>query len=274
MSTQHTADPEHDGVPATSDGRAAVPSPSSRSGTPLAGQCVVVLGGSSGVGLAAAEALAGAGARVVIGGRDETRLAAAQPRLAAGGSASTAVVVDATDRASLGAFYRRVGAFDHLVLTLSGAAGAGAFRTLDLGELRRGFDAKFWAQVSAAQGALDTLRPDGSITFVTAISARMARPGTAGLAAINGALEAMIRPLAAELRPLRVNAVSPGVIDTPWWDSVAADAKAATFARYAAATPVGRIGRPDDVAAGILLLVGNGFMTGTVLEVDGGLRLG
>lgn len=245
-----------------------------RPSTSLAGQTVIVLGGTSGVGLAAAEALRGAGARVVVGGRDEARLAEARARLTAGGGACGAERVDATDRRSLAALYRRVGSFDHLVLTLSGAAGAGTFRTLDLDELRRGFEAKFWAQVNAAQCALDTLRPDGSITFVTAISARMARPGTAGLAAINGALEAMIRPLAVELRPLRVNGVSPGVIDTPWWDRVAADAKAATFARYAAATPVGRIGRPEDVAVAILLLVGNDFMSGTVLEVDGGLRLG
>lgn len=241
---------------------------------PLAGQRVIVLGGSSGVGLATARALLDAGVRVVIGGRDVSRLTAAQARLATVSVSVTAEVVDATDRDALTAFYRRVGAFDHLVLTLSGAAGAGPFRALNLNDVRRGFDAKFWAQVSAAQSALDTLRVDGSITFVTAISARMANPGTAGLAAINGALEAMIRPLAAELRPLRVNAVSPGVIDTPWWDVLPAEEKTAAFARYAAAAAVGRVGCPEDVAASILLLVTNGFVTGTVLEIDGGLRLG
>ncbi|HEX6536817.1 MAG TPA: SDR family oxidoreductase [Gemmatimonadaceae bacterium] len=244
-------------------------------GGSLTDQRVVVLGGSSGVGLAAAEALADAGARIVIGARDRTRLAAAGTRLAAGGaSAPAAEVVDATDRGALDAFFARVGPIDHLVLTLSGAAGAGAFRALDLAAVRRGFEAKFWAQVNAAQAALDILRPDGSITFVTAISARMANPGTAGLAAINGALEAMVPPLAAELRPLRVNAVSPGVIDTPWWHALPPGERNALFARYAAAAPVGRIGRPAEVAAAILYVVGNGFVTGTVLEVDGGLRIG
>lgn len=147
-------------------------------------------------------------------------------------------------------------------------------RTLDLRELRRGFEAKFWAHVNAVQAALDTIRPSGSITLVTAISARSAMPGTAGLAAINGALEAMVRPLASELRPLRVNAVSPGVIDTRWWGALAPDDREALFARYSATTPAGRVGTAADVSAAVLLLVENTFMTGTVLEVDGGLRFG
>ena len=115
--------------------------------------------------------------------------------------------------------------------------------------------------------------PTGSMTFVSAISARAANPGTSGLAAINSAIEGLVKPLAVELRPRRVNAVSPGVIDTPWWSWMPDDQKQSTFARFAAATPVGRVGRPEDVAQAIVFLIGNSFMTGCVLECDGGLRL-
>jgi NAD(P)-dependent dehydrogenase (short-subunit alcohol dehydrogenase family) len=117
------------------------------------------------------------------------------------------------------------------------------------------------------------LADDGAIVFVTAGSARAALPGTAGLAAINGALEAMVAPLAAELAPRRVNAVSPGVVDTPWWDAQGPGVREATFEAYATALPVGRIGRPDDVAAAIVALATNGYVTGSVLDCAGGGQL-
>jgi NAD(P)-dependent dehydrogenase (short-subunit alcohol dehydrogenase family) len=180
-----------------------------------AAQRAIVMGGSSGVGLATAKALCENGLEVVVTGRDEAKLEAARQTLGPQGRAER---VDAISEEEVRAFFERTGPFDHLVLSVSGAKGAGPFADLDLRELRAGFDAKFWAQVGTAQAALKTLRSGGSITFVTAISARMANPGTAGLAAINGALEAMVRPLAKEPKPTRVNAVSPGVIDTPWWD--------------------------------------------------------
>lgn len=238
--------------------------------TDLTGQRAIVIGGSSGVGLATAKALCESGLEVVITGRDEAKLEAARQTL---GPQERAERVDATSEEEVRAFFERTGPFDHLVLSVSGAKGAGPFADLDLRELRAGFDTKFWAQVGTAQASLKTLRSGGSITFVTAISARMANPGTAGLAAINGALEAMVRPLAKELKPTRVNAVSPGVIDTPWWDRLPAEQRQAAFDRYATLAPVGRVGRAEDVAEAILFLVGNGFVTGTVLECDGGLHL-
>lgn len=132
---------------------------------------------------------------------------------------------------------------------------------------------KFFAQFYAAQAALPFLRKDGSLTFVSAISARAARPGTAGLAAINGAIEAIVKPLARELRPLRVNAVSPGVVATPWWDRLPAEVRGTLLRESADASLVGRNGKPEELAEAIAFLVANGFVTGTVLEVDGGIRL-
>jgi NAD(P)-dependent dehydrogenase (short-subunit alcohol dehydrogenase family) len=111
------------------------------------------------------------------------------------------------------------------------------------------------------------------VTIISAASARTAFAGTAGLAAANGALEAMVAPLAVELAPLRVNAVSPGVIDTPWWSGMPADQRQGYFDAVAAVTPVRRVGRPEDVAGAIVYLAGAGFVTGTVLECTGGLNL-
>lgn len=230
---------------------------------------VVVLGGSSGMGLAVAGLLAQAGHRVIATGRDAGRLAAAiAPLAGVHGEA-----FDACERAHLDRFFRRTGAIDHLVIALSGGEGGGPFRDLDMAALQRGFAAKFWPHVQAAQAALPTLRKGGSITFLTSVSARMANPGTAGLAAINGAIEAMVPVLARELAPIRVNAVAPGVIDTPWWEARGAEAKAAVFAQQAATLPVGRVGRAHEVAQAVAFLLGNGFTTGTVIECDGGLHL-
>jgi NAD(P)-dependent dehydrogenase (short-subunit alcohol dehydrogenase family) len=159
------------------------------------------------------------------------------------------------------------------VIAVSGAAGSGEFRQLNLAELRHGFEAKFWAHVAIAQASLETLQHDGSLTFITAGSARAALPGTAGLAAINGALHAIVPTLALELRPLRVNAVSPGIIATPWWDRVPEGFRNEIFTQTAASLPVGRVGQPEDVAQAIVFLIQNGFVTGTIIDCDGGGHL-
>lgn len=231
---------------------------------------VVVLGGSSGIGLATVKRLAGTGYEVIATGRDADKLRAA----AAGIEGPIRIeAFDGTQRESLERFFNSAGTVDHLVIALSGGEGAGPFRELDLTALRRGFEAKFWPHVQAAQAALPALRKGGSITFLTAISARIANPGTSGLAAINGAIEAMVPVLARELAPTRVNAVSPGVVETPWWNALPDDARQKFFAQHASELPVARVGQPDDVAQAVAYLIGNGYTTGSILECDGGLHL-
>jgi NAD(P)-dependent dehydrogenase (short-subunit alcohol dehydrogenase family) len=171
-------------------------------------------------------------------------------------------------------FFGAVPPFDHLVLAASpGAAGSGPFADLDEDALRQAFDGKFFAYVKVLKAARPRLRADGSVTIVSAVSARAAYPGAAGLAAVNGALEAVVPTLAVELAPLRVNAVSPGVIDTQWWHGLPDEQRAAFFQAVAAASPVRRVGTPEDVAAAIVYLAGAGFVTGTVLECAGGANL-
>jgi NAD(P)-dependent dehydrogenase (short-subunit alcohol dehydrogenase family) len=227
---------------------------------------VVVVGGSSGIGLATARLMGARGAAVTVVGRDQGKLDAALPTL---GSAARAEAVDAADRAALDALFGRIGPLDHLVLAASGGAGAGPFTSLAAAELRRGFEAKFWVHWHATQAALPHLGPGGSITFIAAASSRRANPGTSGLAAVNGALERMVPTLARELAPIRVNAVSPGVIDTPWW----ADKPPALFEQARRQAPLARAGQPEEVADAIAFLIGNAFVTGVVLDVDGGMHL-
>ncbi len=180
----------------------------------LVNRNVIVIGGTSGIGLATAKQLTAEGARVTVVGRDREKVAALRNK-----DAELAVeAVDASSAEELQAFFERHAPIDDLILSASGGKGVGHFRELDLSTLMKGFEEKFFTQIRSAQLALPFLSEDASITFVTAITARAAEPGTAGLAAINGAIESMIKPLARELKPIRINAVSPGVIETSWWD--------------------------------------------------------
>ncbi len=229
----------------------------------------LVVGGTSGIGLETARQLHARGASVHVAGRSKERLEA----LAVSDPELIGHRADGGDRGQIAEVLSTIGRLDWLVVSLSGAEGAGPFAELDLDALRGAFEAKFWGQLTTVQAALPHLSENGSITLVTAISARTGMPGTAGLAAVNGALEAMIRPLARELAPRRINAVSPGLVDTPWWDGLPQDARDAYFAQAAAQLPTRRIASPADVAEAVVLAATNRNLTGTVLESDGGLHL-
>ena len=236
----------------------------------MSSQHTVVVGGSSGIGLATAHHLLASGARVTITGRSQTRLVEARRQL---GPEAQAVPMDASVADALPARFAQIGKFDHLVLALGSSKGVGPFATVSLGGVKLGFEEKVYAHFATAQAALPFLNPTGSLTFVSGLSAHAAAPGTAGIGAANAAVAQLVPILAVELKPLRVNGVCPGVIDTPWWDAFPEEQKQAMFKDYAARTPVGRVGRPEDVAQAIAFLIGNEFMTGHTLICDGGLRL-
>jgi NAD(P)-dependent dehydrogenase (short-subunit alcohol dehydrogenase family) len=233
-------------------------------------QHVVVIGGTSGIGLAAARILLSEEFTVTIAGRDPRRLAEAGRQL---NNQAHAVVLDAANPDEVAALFGRLSRFDHLVLAFGSNKGLGPFATIGLGEVRLSFTEKTLPQFACAQAALKFLTPRGSITLLSAVSAFGAMPGAAGIGAANAAIAALVPTLARELQPLRVNAVAPGVIDTPWWDWCPPDRKSALFTDFAQKTPVGRVGTPEETGQAIAFLVTNGFMTGQTIVCDGGIRL-
>jgi NAD(P)-dependent dehydrogenase (short-subunit alcohol dehydrogenase family) len=234
-------------------------------------QHVLVIGGSSGIGLATANLLAMQGYRVTIAGRDAEKLYRAQRDAP---YPLDTVVVDATAHSQLPDVFADLGPLDHLILALGSGKGVGAFASLSVDEVRQGFEEKVFPHFNCAQAALPTLSATGSITFLSAITALTAMPGTSGIGAANAAIAGWVPTLAAEICPRRVNAVSPGVIDTPWWDFLDDHQKSGLFAEYAQKTPVRRVGSAQDVAEAIAFLVRNTFITGQNIVCDGGLSLG
>ncbi|GAB3437166.1 SDR family oxidoreductase [Flindersiella endophytica] len=231
----------------------------------------VIVGGTSGVGLATAQRLAKAGHEVVVTGRNPERLQAALAELPAG---ATGTAVDALDEAAMSEFFAGLGSVDHVVITATAAAGTfGPVSELTVGQVREAVDGKLHAYISTVRAVLPVLSKSGSITGVSALSAQGNMPGISALAAANSAVEAWMRIAAIDLAPIRVNVVSPGVIDTPWWSFLDEATRQGTFDAYAKLTPVGRVGRPDDVAQTIQYLVESTFTTGVVLPCEGGVRL-
>lgn len=240
-----------------------------KTSTSLESKKVIIAGGSSGIGLATATILAKEKVNVTVTGRSAARLANATREI----SGVKMVMLDSNNRKDLDVFFAAQGSIDHLVIAVSGAKGAGNFADLSLKELREGFEGKFWPQLNTLQAALPYLNKTGSITLVTDISAISKTPGVSGLAAINGALELMIPSIAKEIQPLRINAVSPGLVSTPGWDFFPADPDADTFEQLGRQLPIGRVGEPDEVADTIIFLMRNGNITGTIIRCDGGLSL-
>lgn len=234
---------------------------------------LLIAGGSSGMGLALARLSLDLGAQVVLVGRDEAKLARAGTMLGGRGRLEL-LTADITCEDAVAKLFETVGDLDHIVCTAADIRGAyELLPTLDLQAARQAMESKVFGPMLLAKHGAPRLRPSGSITLTSGIAAYRPMPRGTVVAAINAALEGLVRALAVELAPIRVNAVSPGWVDTPIWEFVAGDRKDAMLAGMAERLPVGRVGRPEDIAQAFAFLVGNGFTTGTVLHVEGGHRL-
>lgn len=221
----------------------------------------LIMGGTAGIGLAAGQLLTERGIEVTVTGRDPEKLERVQARFAG------AVALDGTDRDAVSAFLSRFGPFEHLVLAFSpGSVGVGPIKHVDFADVETAVNAKLLPYLFAVREAQVT----ESITMISASGARAAVPGTVAFSASNGAIERVVSPLAAELAPVRVNAVSPGLIDTDWWGFLDEERRREQFEDAARRVPLGRVGTADDVAKAIAYLVEASYVTGTIMAVDGG----
>lgn len=236
----------------------------------LTGQKVLVVGGSSGLGRATAKAFLAAGAEVWIASRDAAKLNAATGLLG-GGDRLHALTLDMTDAGQVERLPKALPErLDHIVISASQAA-HGAFADLAPDKVEAMFVSKFLGPYRVAQALVTAVRPGGSITFFSGVLSRRPGRNVAGLAAVNAAVEGLTRALALELGPnIRVNCLSPGMVETEAYCAMPDERRSAMLAETGDSLPVGRTGTPEEVAQGVLMLAANGYMTGHVLDIDGG----
>jgi len=229
---------------------------------------IFIVGGSSGIGLATACLALAQGAQVIIASSSAQRLE--QAKTALGGNVRT-VVLNMLHPSEVKQFFEQFSEpIDHLVIS-NPTPKEGAFLELEITAARQLFEEKFWGAYAIAKYGATHLVPQGSITFFSGVNVIASK--RAPLAAVNAAVNALVCSLAIELAPRRVNAVSPGIIDTPLRAAWPEEARRGLYASIREQTPVGKIGTAEEVALGVIFLLSNPFVSGTILDVDGGLRL-
>lgn len=222
---------------------------------------VLVVGGSSGLGLAVSRLAFGRGAEIVIASRSASDRH--EDLAEAVGAGIETVSLDVTSEKDMESVLKRVGAIDHMVFTTRPPLTPAPFARVDLDQARQAFETKFWGQCRLIQKAQGSLAPDGSIVLTTGIAGERIYAGGFAMGVINSATETLCRALAVELAPIRVNAVSPGFVAPKPPD---VEARARRF-------PAGRVASADEVAETYILLMESPYVTGTTLVVDGGARL-
>lgn len=232
----------------------------------LEGKRIVVLGGSSGIGLATAQAAAREGASVVIASSRKARVDEALKSL----PGAEGHALDLSDERAVKNFFAALGAFDHLVFTAGENLQLGKLADTDVEAARRFFDLRYWGAFMAAKYGSSTIRPGGSIVFTSGLAGQRPHAGWALGASICSAMEGLTRALAVELAPLRVNIVSPGVVRSPLWDNMTEADRAALYRQMEEHLLVGHVGETEEVAEAYLYLMRQTYGTGHVLVVDGG----
>lgn len=233
----------------------------------LDGRRVVVLGGTSGLGLGIATAAAAQGAAVVVVSSRQSNVDKALGELP---GTATGHAVDLADSGRVEELFARLGDFDHLVYTAGEALSQMPIETLDLDAARAFFGLRFFGALGAVHAAVPHLRASGSITLTSGSAGLRGGYGFSLGAGICGAIEGLTRSLAVELAPLRVNAVAPGVVRSPVWRGMSEVARERMYQEVGEGLPAGRVGEVSDVAKGYVYCMTQQWATGTVLRIDGG----
>jgi NAD(P)-dependent dehydrogenase (short-subunit alcohol dehydrogenase family) len=228
---------------------------------------IIVLGGTSGIGLAVAKAAATDGAQVVVASSDAERVKRALTMLPAG---AEGYVLDLSKAAAIEAFFDTAGPLDHLVYTAGEALKLSPLADADIVSARHFFELRYWGAFMAARWGHRQIRTGGSIVFTSGVAAARPGPGWSVAASICSAMEGLTRALAVELAPVRVNIVSPGVVKTPLWREMPDDARESLYASEARRLLVGHVADAHEVADGYLYLMRQSFVTGQTLAIDGG----
>jgi NAD(P)-dependent dehydrogenase (short-subunit alcohol dehydrogenase family) len=235
----------------------------------LLNQQIVVVGGSSGIGLEVARLASDQGAHVTIMGRSRERLDAAAKQM---GNVQT-VVADTTDEASINAAFSSINAPNHVYVAAASFVG-GMVLDDNLADFRLAMESRLWGSVNVVRAVAKNMQaPGSSFVFTGGLSTDRPVKGAWATSVATAAAEQLAKSLALELAPLRFNAIAPGWTDTPMWDGILGDAKDSTFSTIGSQIPVGRIATASEVAQGVLLLMSNHFINAEVLHIDGGHRL-
>ncbi len=228
---------------------------------------VVLLGGTSGIGLATAGLAAAQGATVIVASSNPESVKRALDTLPATASGEA---VDLIDAAAVEAFFDGLDAFDHLVYTAGESLTLLEVASMDLAQARKAFELRYFGALGAVSAAASRIRPGGSVVLTSGAAGDRPSPGWSVAASICGAVDSLVRALAVELAPLRVNAVKPGVVRSPLWSTMPVEDQQTLYDETSRLLPVGRVGEVTDIAEAYVYLMNQGYATGTILTVDGG----
>ncbi|SEM76320.1 NAD(P)-dependent dehydrogenase, short-chain alcohol dehydrogenase family [Chitinophaga rupis] len=242
----------------------------SKQGSALAGKRVILLGGSSGFGLATAKAAAAEGAKVVIVSSNQQRVDQALQQLPAG---SEGYAIDLSKEANIKDFFEKAGAFDHLVYTAAENISLNNLSETVIDNARQFFGLRYWSALAAVKYGAPHINPGGSICLTGGIAGLRPGKGWTIAASICGAMEGLTRALAVELAPIRVNSVVPGVVRTNLWNSLPEADREGLYKNVGDALLVKRVGEAEEIALAFLYLMKQQFGTGQNMVIDGGASL-
>ena len=236
----------------------------------LTGKRIVVLGGSSGIGLAVAEQVVAEGSTAIIASSNADRVKQAVATLE---GKAQGHALDLSKERDIQDFFQKIGDFDHLVFTAGDTLQLNELAATDLTQARHAFELRYWAALAAVKYASSHIRKGGSIVLTTGVAGRRPHKGWTIAASVCGTIEALTRALAVELAPVRVNAVCPGVVRTNLWQGMNADERERLFENVGKSLLVGRVGEASEIARAYLFLMQEGYSTGQIVVLDGGAML-